>query len=54
MSEVDRDVLDSVLLEVDELINNLILWKDSGDFKMIIQLCEAIIYTIEGAELDGT
>lgn len=52
MSGVDRDTLDSVLLELDRLCRRLKIWIENGDFKMVIQLCEAIINTIEEAELD--
>ena len=52
MSGIDRDALDSVLLETERLGNELKMWIESGDFKMAIQLCEAIISTIEEAELD--
>lgn len=49
MSEIDRDILDSVLLEVEQLIDRL---NEADNFKTIIQICEAIISTIEEAELD--
>lgn len=54
MQDVDRDILDSVWLEIERLGNELKVWIESGDFKMVIQLCEAIINTIEEAELDDT
>jgi len=52
LSGVDRDMLDSTMLEIERLGNELKMWIESGDFKMVIQLCEAIISTIEEAELD--
>lgn len=52
MSEVDRDALDSVMLEVERLIGRMGLFLEGGDFKTIIQLCEAVISTIEEVELD--
>jgi hypothetical protein len=52
MQDVDRDTLDSVLLELDRLCRRLKIWIENGDFKMVTQICEAIISTIEEAELD--